>query len=504
MRHQLLRVLFTFGVFLTITISAFGQADVSSATVKGTVTDPQGSAVSNAVINVKDLGQGAVRTATTDSNGEFQVRLLRPGVHEITVEARGFSQHLIKDVQLTVGQTASFDIKLEIAGVKTEMVVTTSAPLIEVERTQQANTIERRQVENFSNVGRTFQSYVYTLPGVSNSDAPRTQLAGRITGFGTSGFSIGGSNGRNNLITVDGGENEYGSGQARFDVPVEAIQEFQVNRNSFSAEFGFTAGTAVNIVTKTGTNNFHGSAYVFFRSQKTSARDPFDFNPNGKKSFDQRVIPGFTIGGPIAKNKLFFFTNYERQKNDFARFRNFTTNAQLQPNAAQLTLLAQLDNSADANVRRISANLRNALTTNATTYPAIFKYLKDSEGTFNGLARLNTWNTRVDYQLGQRDSINGRFTLTRNFTNDITINPLTSPSNGNTLTARDYSTVVSWIHNFGSSLINQARVQFSPNNSAVTAPPEPAVTGLIVDRKSTRLNSSHLGISYAVFCLKKK
>ncbi len=480
MRSQSLRVLFTLSIFLAITISAFGQADVSSATVKGTVTDPQGAAVSNAVVNVKDLGQGAIRTATTDSNGEFQVRLLRPGVHEITVEARGFSQQLIKDVQLTVGQTASFDIKLEVAGVKTEMVVTTSAPLIEVERTQQANTIERRQVENLSNVGRTFQSYVYTLPGVANSDAPRTQLAGRITGFGTSGFSIGGSNGRNNLITVDGGENEYGSGQVRFDVPVEAIQEFQVNRNSFSAEFGFTAGTAVNIVTKSGTNEFHGSLYLFYRSQHTSARDPFDFNPTGKRSFDQRVFPGFTVGGPIAKNKLFFFTNYERQKNDFARFRNYTTNAQLQPSAPQLALLAQLDASPTANVRRISSNLRTALTTTATTYPTVFNYLKNSEGTFNGLARLNTWNTRVDYQLGQRDSLNGRFTLTRNFTNDLGVNPLTSPSNGNSLTARDYSTVVTWIHNFGSNLINQARVQFSPNNSAVTAPPEPALTGLIV------------------------
>jgi Carboxypeptidase regulatory-like domain len=486
MRRQPLRVLFTLSIFLAITISAFGQADVSSATVKGTVTDPQGAAVSNAVVNVKDLEQGAVRTATTDSNGEFQVRLLRPGIHEITIEARGFSQHLIKDVQLTVGQTASYDIKLEIAGVKTEMVVTTSAPLIEVERTQQANTIERRQVENLPNVGRTFQSYVYTLPGVSNSDAPRTQLAGRITGFGTSGFSIGGSNGRNNLITVDGGENEYGSGQARFDVPVEAIQEFQVNRNSFSAEFGFTAGTAVNIVTKSGTNEFHGSGYIFYRSQHTSARDPFDFNPTGKRSFDQRVFPGFTIGGPIAKNKLFFFTNYERQKNDFARFRNYSTNAQLQPSAAQLGLLAQLDaatnpdGSPNTNVRRISANLRTALTTTATTYPTIFNYLKNSEGTFNGLARLNTWNTRVDYQIGQRDSLNGRFTLTRNFTNDLGVNPLTAPSNGNSLTARDYSTVATWTHNFGSNLINQARVQFSPNNSAVTAPPEPAMTGLIV------------------------
>src|SRR5262245_27738559 len=483
MKHRLLSVLFTLSAFLTITISAFGQADVSSATVKGTVTDPQGAAVANAVVNVKDLEQGAIRTATTDSNGEFQVGSVRPGIHDITVDAPGFSQDLLKEIQLTVGQTATFDVKLQVAGVKTEMVVTTSAPLIEIERTQQANTIERRQIENLPNVGRDFTSYVYTLPGVANSNAPRAQLAGRVTGFISSGFAIGGSNGRNNLITVDGGENEYGSGQARFQISPEAIQEFQVNRNSFTAEFGFTAGTAVNLVLKSGTNDFHGSAYLFYRTQRTSARDPFDFNPTGKKSYDQQVFPGFTIGGPIAKNKLFFFTNYERQKNDTARFRTYTASGLLQLTAAQAGLLNQLDASADPDVKRISASLRNALITNATTYPTTFKILQDSEGTFNGLARLNTWHTRMDYQVGQRDSINGRFTLSRNYTNDIGTNNGNAPSNNTDLTYRDYSTVVTWTHNFGSNLINQLRGQFSPNNSAVTAPAgdprvEVGITGL--------------------------
>ncbi len=118
----------------TATLTALAQADVSSATVKGTVTDPQGAAVTNATVTVKDLDQGAVRAGMTDSSGEFQVRLVRPGLHDITVEAQGFSQYLLKDIQLTVGQTATFDIKLQVAGVKTEMVVTTSAPLIELER----------------------------------------------------------------------------------------------------------------------------------------------------------------------------------------------------------------------------------------------------------------------------------------------------------------------------------------------------------------------------------
>src|SRR5215510_6548137 len=480
MYQKLVRALIALTLVCLATFEALAQADVSSATVRGTVTDAQGAAIPNATINVKDLDQGTVRTGSTDSNGEFQVRLVRPGRHDITVDARGFTQHLLKDTQLTVGQTASFDIKLQVEGVKTEVVVTASTQLIEVERTQQANTIEQRQVENLSNVSRDFQSYVYTLPGVSSSNAPRAQLAGRITAFVTSGFSIGGSNGRNNLITVDGGENEYGSGQTRFDITPEAIQEFQVNRNSFSAEFGFTAGTAVNIITKSGTNQFHGSAYIFFRSQQTSARDPFDFNPTGKKSFNQQVFPGFTAGGPVVKNKLFYFTNYERQKNDTARFRTYTNNSLLQPSTAQAALLAQLDASTDPEVRRISANLRSALTTNATTYPTTFQILRESDGTFNGLARLNTWTTRMDYQIGAQDAINARFTLSRNFTDDIGTNNATSPSIGNSLTYRDYSTVVTWVHNFGSNLINQLRGQFSPNNSAITAPPEPARTSTII------------------------
>lgn len=474
----LLRTLCGFAVVSAVSLTALAQADVSSAAVKGTVTDPQGAAVSGATVTIKDLDQGMTRTVMTDSNGEFQIPVVRPGRHDITVEASGFSQYLLKDLQLTVGQTAKFDVKLQVAGVRTEIVVTSSSPLIEIERTQQADTIERRQVENLSNVGRTFASYVYTLPGVSNSNAPRAQLAGRITGFGTSGFSIGGSNGRNNLITVDGGENEYGSGQTRFDITPEAIQEFQVNRNSYTAEFGFTAGTAVNIITKSGTNQYHGSAYLYYRSQHTSARNPFDFN--SKKSFEQRMFPGFTAGGPIVKNRLFFFTNYEHQKEDNARFRTYTNNSLLQPSTAQAALLAQLDASSDANVRRISANLRSALTTTAANYPTTFGILKESEGTFNGIGRFNTWSSRVDYQVTSQDSINGRFTLTRNFTDDIGTSNGTSPSINSSLTYRDYSTVIGWVHNFGGNLINQLRGQFSPSNSAVTAPPEPARTSVII------------------------
>ncbi|HEU0175433.1 MAG TPA: TonB-dependent receptor [Blastocatellia bacterium] len=471
MRYQLLRVLFALSVFLTMTISAFGQADVSSAAVKGTVTDPQGAAVVNAVVSVKDLDQGAVRTATTDTNGEFQVRLVRPGIHEITVEARGFSQYLIKNVQLTVGQTASYDIRLEVAGVKTEVVVTTSSPLIEVERTQQANTIESRQVENLPNINRNMTAAVYTLPAVTNSEATRAQQPG-YTGFATTGFSIGGSNGRNNLSTIDGGENEYGSGQYRVFIPVDSIQEFQVNRNGFAAEFGFTVGSAINIVTKSGSNKFHGSAYGYFRNNSTQAINYIDqvqtqlnqISPGvGNEPFHQNAYAGGTLGGPIKKDKLFYFISYEYQKLDAGGFNFFLNSPAGQgTNSEQAKYLNQLATSGDDKLRAIAAQLGNSLV--PQNDPNLRKLLTADNGAFDSLTRSHTLLSRVDYQPTTRDSLNFRFALSR-----ALVGAQSFPS-GASLVTRDYSILGNWSHAASSSVVNQLRVQIVPFNRADNVP----------------------------------
>jgi len=213
MQNQLYRAILSIASLFALAITTLAQADVSSATAKGVVSDPQGAAMPNATVTIKSLEQGITRTATTNSGGEFQILTLRPGAYEITIEAQGFTKYLLKDVELTVGQVATYEISLQVGQVTTEVTVTSSAPLIEVERTQQSNTIESRQIQNLPNVGRDFTSYVQTLPGVANSNATRAQGGGRFSGFSTSGFSIGGANGRNNLVTIDGGENDYGSGQ---------------------------------------------------------------------------------------------------------------------------------------------------------------------------------------------------------------------------------------------------------------------------------------------------
>ena len=475
MKKKVFHILCAVALIMAQMIPAFAQADVATATLKGVITDQNNAVVVGAAVTVKSVEKGITRIDKTNSNGAYQIPLLQPGAYEVRIEATGFETKVVSSVELTVGQVVVYDVQLRVGSVASEVVVTSDAPVIEVERSQQANTINKVQVENLPNIGRGFTAYVFTLPGVSSSDAPRVQNPGFT--FGSSGFSIGGSNGRSNLVTIDGGENEYGSGQLRTNISVEAIQEFQVNRNAFAAEYGFTAGTAINVVSKGGTNDFHGSAFLFYRSQKTSARN--FFNVGSKEAFDQRVFPGGTIGGPIKKNKAFFFTSYEHLKSDSARFRSYTDSPLVQgPTSAQLSYLALLDGSTNANLRRIGANLRAALTT--TNFPNTIQLLTENQGNINAPDRLHSWTTRLDYQVDNNDSITGRFSLTHNDTDNLLEGNTGAPSASTVLLFRDYTAVGTWSHTFGSNIVNQLRLQFVPNNSARTIPKAPGTTSLLI------------------------
>jgi len=258
-------------------LSASAQVDYATATLKGTVLDPQGAVIAGATVTAVNAGTGVSREVKAASDGRYQIPALPPGIYQVTFTAQGFAKEIAKSIELTVGQSLVYDIHMKVgAATETVEVSADAVPLIQVEQTQQANTINNLQVTDLPNPGRNITNQVYTLPGVANAAAPRTQTPG-FTGFGTTGFSIGGSNGRNNLSTVDGGENEYGTGQYRwFNIPVEAIQEYQVNRNGFAAEFGFTNGSAINIVTKSGGNTLHGSVFGHFSNHSTSATNFFD------------------------------------------------------------------------------------------------------------------------------------------------------------------------------------------------------------------------------------
>lgn len=464
---------------LVIAPAILGQVDVSTSTLKGTVLDQTGAAVPGATVTVANPDKGFTKTLTTGGDGTYQFPLLQPGMYRVEVSMQGFERAVANQVELTIGASVVYDIHLKVGSVQDVMNVTEAAPLIETEKTQQANTLNKVTIDSLPNLTRNFTDSVFTLPGVSNSDAPRLQNPG-YTGFLTSGFSIGGSNGRNNLITFDGGENDYGSGQLRTpNVSVESVQEFQVNRNAFAAEFGFTAGTAVNVVTKAGTNDFHGSAYAFFRDQNTQARNYFDTTAN--RPFDQSFSPGGTLGGPILKDKLFFFTSYEFRKVDTPRFKNYLNTPDalgLNGNPAQLNYVNGLAGSGDPVLQGIAGVFKQALA--PMNFPNVVSLLKANNGVFPDVTRAHDWVTRMDYQPTQNDTLTVRASLMHwNYTL-IGSNNLYAASYAGYVHEQDFGILGSWNHIFSPATINQLRVQVVPYNNVDEPSLAPGTTQLSI------------------------
>ncbi|HLJ44864.1 MAG TPA: carboxypeptidase regulatory-like domain-containing protein [Bryobacteraceae bacterium] len=464
---------------LAVTMTGFGQVDVATATLKGIVLDPNAAFVPGAMITVMNGDRGISKTVTTSAEGSYQIPLLPPGMYTIQVEAKGFEKAVANQVELTVGQSAVFDVHLKIGSVKDVVVVTDAAPLIETEKTQQANTINTQQIGNLPNMTRNFTDSVFTLPGVSNSDAPRAQNPG-YTGFLSSGFSIGGSNGRNNLVTFDGGENDFGSGQLRTpNISVESVQEFQVNRSAFAAEFGFTAGTAVNVVTKSGSNKMHGDAYAFFRDQATETRNFFDRTAG--KPFDQSFFPGATLGGPIKKDKLFFFSSFEFRRVDTPRFRTYLNTPEAQGingSPDQLNYVNQLANSGVPTLQGIAATFKQILV--PMNNPNVVKLLTANDGIFTDRTRSKDWVTRLDYQPGNKDTLTVRFSLEYWDYTTIGASNLYAVSDASYTHEKDYTLLTTWNRTFTPELVNQLRVQIVPHNKADQPPFSPGTTELSI------------------------
>jgi len=446
--------------------AAMAQVDVATATLKGTVYDPNLGAIPGATVLITNTERGFSKTVATGEDGAYQVPLLLPGMYRIEVRAEGFETVIAAAVELSIGQAVVFDAHLKLGSVQSEVNVTEEAPLIEGEKTQQANTLAKLAIDNLPNVTRNFTDSVFTLPGVSSSDAPRSQFPG-YTGFVTSGFSIGGSNGRTNLVTIDGGENDYGSGQLRTpNISVESVEEFQVNRSAFNAEFGFTAGTAVNVVTKNGTNAFHGSAYGYFRDQYTEARNYFD--TFSQTPFDQSFFPGVTLGGPIKKNKLFFFTSYEFRKIDTAQFRNYLNTPEalgINGSPDQLNYVRQLAASGNPTLMGLAGFFQQALVPMSIN-PAVAPLLDANNGIFDDKTRSHDWVTRVDYQIGDKDSLTARFSLEHWDYTNIGSTIAYAPSDAANTYDRDYTILGAWSHIFTAQVLNQVRVQVVPQNTA--------------------------------------
>ncbi len=461
------KICFLSGLFVVLMgfLSAYAQVDYATGTLRGTVLDPQGAVVAGATVTVTNPSTGITKTVKTGGDGAYRVPALPPGTYQITIDAQGFSREVSKRIEVTVGQSLIYDAHLKVGSASETIEVSSdSVPLIQTEQTQQANTINQLQVQDLPNINHNITQAVYTLPGVANADAPRSQNPG-FTGFGTTGFSIGGSNGRNNLSSIDGGENEYGTGQYRVTtIPQDTIQEYQVNRNGFAAEFGFTDGSAINIVTKNGGNKFHGTAYGYFQNHNTSAQNFFNGIEGLPAAYSQNSYTGFTVGGPIKQDKLFWFMAYEyRDLNnpDYTNANILKAPTVVGPSAAQTSYVNALKASGDPFLVGFANGITPGLT--PLNSPALSKILTAENGVFNNPFRYHNVLMRFDGQPNASNSVNLRLAYSHN--NSNAGNPDASG-----LFTRDFSILTTWNHTFTPSLLNQVLVQLVPRNVANNLP----------------------------------
>ncbi len=449
-------------VFVAGAKSLTGQVDYSTATLKGTVFDPQELLVAGARVSVASPDTGWTKSVQTATDGAYRFPSLAPGRYKLRVEAPGFATALAA-VSVSVGEMVNYDVHLKLGSTHETVEVAEVVPLIQPEQTQQANTIGRRQLAELPNLSRLFTDSIFTLPGVSSSEAPRAQAPG-FCGFQSTGISIGGSNGRSNLVTIDGGENELGSGQLRIpNVPVESVQEFQVNRSSFAAEFGFTAGTAVNIVTRSGSNRWRGTAHAYFGDEHFDATNYFA-PKTGRKAFLQDFVTGFTLGGPAIRNKLFLFTAYEFIKSDRPQFRNYAnTNAAkgIWANSAQQSYVDQLKSSGDPVLEETAGQLQLLL--DPANFPNTMHMLNSNTGAFNDWKKYHNGVTRLDYQPTIDDTITARFSWQHdNRSGMFMLDPSNAPDDAMLGFWRDYTLLAAWSHVFSPQVLNQLRVQIVP------------------------------------------
>jgi outer membrane receptor protein involved in Fe transport len=295
-------------VFLAGAGSALAQ--VSVATLNGTIRDQNGGAVGRAAISLREVNTNRSYSAASNDAGFYAVPNLPPGTYDLKVSYTGFGDYTQKGLILTVGQTATVDVVLKVVAKGEQVVVTGEAPIIEPTRTEISQVIVTHQIDTLPINGRLFTDFALLAPGVATS---RTSLGTTFTDYETTQISFGGQRSFSNEITVDGADfvNEI-TGVQRATPPQESVQEFRVVNNSFGAEYGRALGGIVNIVTKSGTNDLHGSLYDYLQNDATNARSLLQPAPLPHVLRQNQF--GATLGGPIKKNQAFFFLNYEGKR----------------------------------------------------------------------------------------------------------------------------------------------------------------------------------------------
>jgi hypothetical protein len=484
---------------------ASAQGVGASADLAGTVTDPSGAGVPSAKVTAIDTAKGGQRSAVTDEHGSYRLAGLAPATYKLTVEHAGFQTEVVPSLTLTVGRTSVLDFQLKLAGLSGQVEVSSELPVVETERGSQADTLVQQYIVDLPISRRDYLTFTLLVPGVSNSNTIADNADFRVKQTPQSGLSFYGSNGRGNSVTVDGGEANDDAGGVRLNLGQDAVQEFQINRSNYTAELGGASGATINIVSKSGTNELHGSLFGFFRNDAMDARNPFAFTqalqPGQTFALTAQGTPikdslnrqqfGGNLGFPIRKDETFLYVAYEGLRADAQKSVPLLTNSNIfAPTITQQMIIGNLAAQPATNmVPCLSAlpgvlfpastcafALQSLLTVNPNAGPnpfipptsikrALDPYIVNQFETNGGLfpfpTRAHNFSARLDHRFSNSNQAFLRYSFAHLTEKDPDVQALTAFSRGTSELAWDSTVQGSWFHQFSATAQNEVRVQWN-------------------------------------------
>ena len=436
--------------FLVLTVVAFflsldqsaAQQTVTSAIVSGRVEDASGAVVSGANLTVTNSETNQKRTTATDHNGRYRFPYLQVGKYKLTIEADGFAP-LTRELTITLGQSLDLPLRLEVSGLSAQVNISNDVPIIETVRTQVTETIRPDEINELPLNGRNYLDLALLVPGVAPTNTGSNQRFAETSAVPGQGISIAGQRNLYNSFVVDGvSANDDAADLTGTYYSQEVIDQFQVITSGGIAEFGRASGGVVNILTKSGTNDWHGNFYGFARNQRLDARNPLA----PTKDLLTQTQYGGSLSGPIKRDRTFFFSNFEQTRRNYS---------------AVITITPQTVSTINS---RLNIFGYKGPLLNTGLVPASF----DATNFF----------ARFDHRLSSRNQLGGRYSLYHiTAENSRTVGGLNATSRGSGLDDTDQTVVLNNISTLNSRTINEARFQYTHSNlgAPMNDPVGPAV-----------------------------
>ncbi len=461
-------VLFSFLMLVAALIATSSALAQSTATLQGTVNDSKGAVLPNATVIVRNRSTSTERTTQTDSDGNYQVAALPPGVYTIEVRVEGFKTQVADSVTLEVAKTAVQNFQMDVGAISEQVLVSSDVPVIETATTSVGTVINQRTVQEIPLNGRHFVDLGLLIPG-SVTPPQNGFLTAPLRGQGSFAFNTAG--GREDTVNfmINGVNlNDMVQNQITFQPSINTVQEFKVDNSTFSAEYGRNSGAVVNIATRSGSNDYHGELFEFLRNDALDARNFFDRSAH-PPPFKRNQF-GFNLGGPLnlphfgeggsafgynGKNRTFFFFSYEglRQRQGLTLTSNTLTDAQ---RAA----------ATDPTVIQLLPLIPRATSVDVVGGVAIGRFA----GSGTAPVDLDQWTGDVSHNFNANDRLHGYYAIQRDKRGEPNLQGNTMPGFGDTRQSRRQILTLNETHIFGPNLTNEARlglnrinITFTPN-----------------------------------------